>query len=247
MGICPERHTHKAQNKSNAYGRNVTITADPKISEFIRSVADQRRELCSLTGPPPRSQPTHTFVEFRLRMNFSLDLKDAEAARCLRYLLLLCQFIMTAKTPLRNKYRSPSEQEELKMLGPEVQVCFVLPSEKSFTKTFRMGNLVEHLKVAVQSESNIPFEDQELYMGETLMADPLMIRDLWKNEKEELRVSVKQLKSSSKKLEDTLSDKQESKMKSGDVIETEEVDEEYAESTDEEYIEKETEKKETSS
>eukprot|EP00465_Bigelowiella_longifila_P008899 CAMPEP_0185277550 /NCGR_PEP_ID=MMETSP1359-20130426/58861_1 /TAXON_ID=552665 /ORGANISM="Bigelowiella longifila, Strain CCMP242" /LENGTH=183 /DNA_ID=CAMNT_0027871705 /DNA_START=1 /DNA_END=552 /DNA_ORIENTATION=- len=174
--------------------------------------------MCTLVD---KRQPD--FVVDHRRMNFSLDLKDAEAARYLR------------------------EQEELKMLGPEVQVCFVLSSGKSFTKTFRMGNLVEHLKVAVQSEINVPFEDQELYMGETLMADPLMIRDLWKNEKEELKVSVKQLKSSSKKLEDTPSDKQESKMKSGEVIETEEVDEEYAESTDEEFIEKETERKETSS
>ena len=37
---------------------------------------------------------------------------------------------------------------------------------------------------------------QELFLKETLMADPLMIRDLWKNSQNEMIVKVKRIQSS---------------------------------------------------
>jgi len=143
-------------------------------------------------------------------MDFSLDLKLAEAAKDLR------------------------KQEEIKMLGPEVKVSFTLPSGETFDKKFRMGNLVEHLKVEVQSKSDIAFRDQELYLGEKLMADPLMLRDLWKDAKEEMKVTVKQLKPSKKKGVHAV--KPETKKDVSGA--TEDPEEEYAESTDEDAAER---------
>ena len=104
-------------------------------------------------------------------MNFVLDLKKAESKKGLR------------------------QKEEIKMLGAEVKVNFCLPDGTSFTKIFRMGNLVERLKAAVLDEVGVPLAEQELYLGSKLMADPLMLRDILQDPAGAINVTVKVLSS----------------------------------------------------
>eukprot|EP00469_Lotharella_globosa_P005375 CAMPEP_0167802926 /NCGR_PEP_ID=MMETSP0111_2-20121227/19448_1 /TAXON_ID=91324 /ORGANISM="Lotharella globosa, Strain CCCM811" /LENGTH=156 /DNA_ID=CAMNT_0007699131 /DNA_START=48 /DNA_END=518 /DNA_ORIENTATION=- len=135
-------------------------------------------------------------------MQFSLDLKRAEAKKDLR------------------------SQERAKMLGDEVKVSLVLPSGDKIRKTFRMGNLVEHLKVEVQNTAGIDFDAQELYLKGKIMADPLMLRDLWKEKETTMVVTVKQIKSKKKPTPAP-------EAKTVNKLPEVEDDEEYAESTDE--------------
>jgi hypothetical protein len=87
------------------------------------------------------------------------------------------------------------------MLGAAVDVSFELPDKSTFKQTFRMGNLVEHLKAGVMDKIGIDFDEQELYLDSKLMADPLMLRDIWQNPEKEMKVVVKQIKTTRKKAE----------------------------------------------
>eukprot|EP01027_Heterolobosea_sp_BB2_P024773 GEZU01037410.1.p1 GENE.GEZU01037410.1~~GEZU01037410.1.p1 ORF type:complete len:138 (-),score=44.67 GEZU01037410.1:154-567(-) len=62
-------------------------------------------------------------------------------------------------------------------LGADVQVVIEMPNGERKTHTFKMGHTVEYLKLVIESEYDIAFSKQELYLDGQLMADPLSLTD----------------------------------------------------------------------
>ena len=56
-------------------------------------------------------------------------------------------------------------------------VVFELPDGSQDEGTFQMGQTVEVLKSHVENEFSIPMATQQLFIGETLLLDPLSLLD----------------------------------------------------------------------
>ncbi|CAN0361095.1 unnamed protein product, partial [Laminaria digitata] len=56
-------------------------------------------------------------------------------------------------------------------------VVFDLPDGSQADQKFQLGQTVEVLKSYVESEFGIPMSCQELYLGSTLMMDPMSLLD----------------------------------------------------------------------
>jgi hypothetical protein len=59
----------------------------------------------------------------------------------------------------------------------EISVVFELPDGSQGENIFKLGHTVEFLKSFVESEYGIPMGEQNLYLEDALMMDPLSLND----------------------------------------------------------------------
>eukprot|EP00741_Cyanophora_paradoxa_P002665 tig00000615_g2586.t1 len=59
-----------------------------------------------------------------------------------------------------------------------IEVTFVLPDGSKSSQTFKAGQPIEMLKVAVQTKHDIPYGEQKLTLNGKELPDPLSLNDV---------------------------------------------------------------------
>jgi len=80
---------------------------------------------------------------------------------------------------------------EDKLLGPVVRVEFTLPDGTTHKDAFRMGHTIERLKAQIEVTQNIPYQQQDIYLGDKRLADPLCLTDYKVDPAQILQLTVK--------------------------------------------------------
>ncbi|KAL9642226.1 hypothetical protein ABK040_007227 [Willaertia magna] len=65
---------------------------------------------------------------------------------------------------LSNEGKKQKDEQEKELLGDETTILFQLPNQEVKKHSVNMGRPIEWLKLLVQKEHGIPFEQQEMYI-----------------------------------------------------------------------------------
>lgn len=85
---------------------------------------------------------------------------------------------LTAVGKLGHVGKSVKDQEEEKLLGDDVVIVFQLPNGEAKKHHVNMGRPVEWLKVLIEREYGIQFEQQELTFEGKVIPNPLSLSDI---------------------------------------------------------------------
>mmetsp|Transcript_9902 Transcript_9902/g.32112 ORF Transcript_9902/g.32112 Transcript_9902/m.32112 type:complete len:124 (-) Transcript_9902:115-486(-) len=72
---------------------------------------------------------------------------------------------------------SVKQQEEMSMLGDEVEIVLKLPDGSDKTHKFHVGQSVAYLKAWVAKEYGIEYSKQALLLGGDTLIDPMCLND----------------------------------------------------------------------
>lgn len=78
---------------------------------------------------------------------------------------------------LRNSEAPDEWQQKSDELKAEIEVSFELSTGQTFKRSFRIGQTIEFLKATIEEELDVPAGSQTMFLGDTLLIDPLSLTD----------------------------------------------------------------------
>ncbi|KAL0485561.1 BRCA2 [Acrasis kona] len=79
---------------------------------------------------------------------------------------------------LGSEGKKQKDAQEEKLLGDEITVVFKLPNGEAKKHQVNLGRPIEWLKVLVEREHGIPFDNQDMYINDKSVPNPMSLSDI---------------------------------------------------------------------